>query len=72
MQSEISIAYFSGQENGEFIGKEERMRSKEQKFPGGVHPTDGSDKALSKSKPIVSFIPGGHRAFDVPVRCQSL
>ena len=33
------------------------MRSKEQKFPGGVHPTDGSDKALSKSKPIVSFIP---------------
>ncbi len=33
------------------------MKKKEQRFPGGVHPTDGSDKKLSKDAPIVSFVP---------------
>ncbi|MCI8465765.1 MAG: electron transport complex subunit RsxC [Lachnospiraceae bacterium] len=33
------------------------MKKKEQRFPGGVHPTDGSDKKLSKDAPIVSFMP---------------
>ena len=26
-------------------------------FHGGVHPTDGSDKALSNTKPIVEYTP---------------
>lgn len=33
------------------------MKHYEQRFPGGIHPTDGSDKALTKSVPIQSFIP---------------
>lgn len=33
------------------------MKHYEQRFPGGIHPTDGSDKALTKSVPIQTFIP---------------
>ncbi|MBQ6875683.1 MAG: electron transport complex subunit RsxC [Lachnospiraceae bacterium] len=33
------------------------MKHFEQRFPGGIHPTDGSDKALTKAVPIQTFMP---------------
>ena len=33
------------------------MKHYEQRFPGGIHPTDGSDKALTKAVPIQTFMP---------------